>query len=46
LLSRKPRSHNEAVRLLNAASRIIDRLRSKYRAQETVPSLSEYEAAS
>jgi hypothetical protein len=30
MLTRRPRSHDEAVRLLNAGSRVIDRLRAKY----------------
>jgi hypothetical protein len=46
LLSRRPRSHEQAVRLVNAASRIIDRLRAKHQRDDHVPSLAEYEAAS
>jgi hypothetical protein len=30
LLCRKPRSHTDAVRLVNAGTRIIDKLRDKY----------------
>ena len=41
MLTRRPRSHNEAVRLLNAGSRIIDRLRARYQAEEIAPSLQE-----
>jgi hypothetical protein len=36
VLTRRPRSHDEAVRLLNAGSRIIDRLRDKYTKREPV----------
>jgi hypothetical protein len=41
MLTRRPRSHNEAVRLLNAGSRIIAMLRAKYARPEVVPSLEE-----
>jgi hypothetical protein len=46
LLCRRPRSHDDAVRLTNAATRILQALRAKHVAEDTVPSLSEYEAAS
>jgi hypothetical protein len=42
LLTRKPRSHTDAVRLVNAATRIIDKLRAKYQSEEIVPSLREF----
>src|SRR5262249_751462 len=45
LLTRKPRSHTDAVRLVNAGTRIIDKLHSKYAKREperrSLPSLSE-----
>jgi hypothetical protein len=34
LLTRRPHSHDEAVRLINAGSRIIDKLRVKYAKRE------------
>jgi hypothetical protein len=36
MLTRRPRSHDEAVRLLNAGSRIIDRLRAKYAKRDPI----------
>ena len=38
MLTRKARDHNEAVRILNAGSRIIDRLRDKYSKRKPVHS--------
>jgi hypothetical protein len=41
LLTRKSRSHTDAVRLVNAGSRIINQLRAKYAKDEITPSLDE-----
>jgi hypothetical protein len=45
LLVRRARSHNDSVRAVNTAHRIIEALRAKYAKDEAVPSLAEYEAA-
>jgi hypothetical protein len=46
LLTRRPQSHNEAVRLINAGSRIIGQLRAKYAKREpSGSSLAEYLAS-
>lgn len=41
LLARRPRSHNDTVRTVNAADRILERLRSRYAKDEIIPSLQE-----
>jgi len=41
LLTRKPRSHTDAVRLVNAGTRIIDKLRDKYAKRKPTDGASE-----
>jgi hypothetical protein len=41
LLTKRPRGHTDAVRAVNAGSRIIARLRAKYAVEEPLPTLEQ-----